>query len=157
MSSEVTSPREARVRIAEKNARYVQKMMAENKDVKIPHTMSVSVASQPTCHQGDTPRSFTTMVVNDTSSNLLERFSKTHGSQIAIMNFANTRNPGGGYLVGCPTQEEELCRAAPFLFPSLKEEQSRGGYPFTWSEQIKVTRDVPFYQADGTNEYKQYS
>lgn len=130
--------------------------MEKNKDLEIPRTESVSVMSQPICSPVSTHRSFTTMVVNETSSNLLERFSDTPGNKIVIMNFANTRNPGGGYHVGCPSQEEALCRSAPFLFPSLQEEQKRGGYPFRWSEHIKVTRDVPFFRADGTKGYKWY-
>lgn len=151
-SQKVLSPTEARVLLVEENAKFVQRKMEKNKDLEIPRTVSVPVVSQPI----SSPRTFTTMVVNDTSSNLLERFSKTHGSQIAIMNFANTRNPGGGYQVGCLAQEEELCRASPLLFPSLKEEQRRGGYPFQWSEQIKVTRDVPFCRADSTKQYQWY-
>ena len=45
---------------------------------------------------------------------------------IAVLNFANSLHPGGGYLRGRTAQEEDLCRAIPALFPALA---SSNAYP----------------------------
>ena len=40
-------------------------------------------------------------------------------TSIAILNFADPVQPGGGYMNGRTAQEEDLCRAIPALFPAL--------------------------------------
>ena len=39
--------------------------------------------------------------------------------KVAILNFANAHQRGGGYLTGALAQEEDLCRAIPTLYPAL--------------------------------------
>lgn len=41
--------------------------------------------------------------------------------EVMILNFANTLQPGGGYLIGGNAQEEDLCRCS-FLFQTLVQD-----------------------------------
>lgn len=65
------------------------------------------------------------------------RDTQTFGHLVAL-SFANADIPGGGYIYGAPTQEEELCRVCPTLWPSLR--QSR--YPFDHTQELKYTSNV---------------
>ncbi|MGV9500080.1 TIGR02452 family protein [Streptomyces sp. NPDC003642] len=53
----------------------------------------------------------TRTVVEVTGESSLEA-ARRLGGQVAVLNFASARNPGGGYLNGAQAQEEALCRAS---------------------------------------------
>ena len=84
------------------------------------------------------------------SSNAALEHYTTRGLYCAVLNFANSRHPGGGYLKGALAQEEELCRTAPALYNSL----ANSTYPFKWNETIKFTENVEFIRQDGYCNYK---
>lgn len=57
-------------------------------------------------------------VANRKVSTTAPRFLEAGKNHIAVLNFANARNQGGGYLHGATAQEEDLCRASG-LYPCL--------------------------------------
>lgn len=52
--------------------------------------------------------------------------------KIAVLSFANGEVPGGQYTAGQGTQEEDLCRRFPFLYPSLLQQVERIGQFGPW-------------------------
>jgi uncharacterized protein (TIGR02452 family) len=77
---------------------------------------------------------------------------------IVIMNFANNRHPGGGYIRGASAQEEDCCRYFPTLYRSLvnakkrdyKTKQIVSAYKFDKRDvivtpNVKLMRSTPKY------------
>lgn len=79
--------------------------------------------------------------------------------KIAVLNFANSHHPGGGYLQGACAQEEELCRTSPFLFATLNSVYRMGFYKNwndNWSAQVLYTPNVLFVRDDGFSSKNNY-
>lgn len=57
-------------------------------------------------------------VTNETSLEAVKRLYKEDISDLMVLNFAAAREPGGGFLTGSQTQEEEICRCSN-LYMSL--------------------------------------
>jgi|UniRef100_A0A6C0BMD5 uncharacterized protein (TIGR02452 family) len=132
------------------------KLLSQSSNIRIPSTFDVHIPSVVDDARRTPHTPCNIYVVNQTTSQLLEQYSVEYGNSIGIMNMANSITPGGGYLESCSAQEEELCRASPVLYASLEQHARHGGYPFQWSEHIKVTPNVKFHRSDRTRQFAFY-
>ncbi len=69
---------------------------------------------------------------------------------VAALNFASARNPGGGFLGGARSQEEDLARASA-LYPCLITQRAyydanRHTTSFTYTDHVIYSPDVPFFR-----------
>ena len=65
----------------------------------------------------------TTPVTPETTLGAVQRLAEekgTTGDNLALLNFASARNPGGGFLGGSNAQEESLARCSA-LYACLKD------------------------------------
>jgi len=90
-------------------------------------------------------------MVKGTTCQAIRHYISTGHKPIAL-NFANAIHAGGGYINGAMAQEEELCRTAPNLYPSLKNAE----YPFRWTHDIRFTPKVKFLRKDGIESNGEY-
>jgi hypothetical protein len=94
----------------------------------------------------------------DSGTNEATKYFSEQGLSVSLLNFANSYNVGGGYLKGCPTQEEELCRTCPFLYASLANSRTSSKfYPFYWNKTVLYTPNVTFIRDNKYNLLDQHS
>ena len=79
-----------------------------------------------------------------------------HDRDLALLNFASARNPGGGFLNGAKAQEEDLCRCSG-LYPSLIRcmeyyESNRRQSSLLYTDYAIFSPSVPFFRTRGTGE-----
>jgi uncharacterized protein (TIGR02452 family) len=70
--------------------------------------------------------------------------------QVAVLNFASARNPGGGYIGGARAQEEDLARCSA-LHPTLLTQReyyevNRACDSLIYTDHIIFSPDVPFFR-----------
>jgi uncharacterized protein (TIGR02452 family) len=62
-------------------------------------------------------------VRNETTNQSIMRLLNEGKTNIAALNFASARNPGGGWLHGASAQEEDICRSS-ILYESIRKKPS---------------------------------
>lgn len=94
-------------------------------------------------------------VTGETSTGAGQRLVLSEGAaDVAILNFASARNPGGGYLGGARAQEEDLCRSSA-LYTTLLEardyyEAHRADRDTRYSHRVIFSPGVPVYRDKAT-------
>jgi uncharacterized protein (TIGR02452 family) len=92
-------------------------------------------------------------VTGETSTQAGQRLARDeHAPRPAILTFASARNPGGGYLGGARSQEEDLCRSSA-LYTALREAPDfyaahRADRDTHYSHRVIYSPDVPVYRDD---------
>lgn len=144
------------------NPRGVRVELAEDVAAACQGTHSYSpgqtqrLLNDQTFNVGNAPRHATVFeVTGETSTQAGQRLALTEGAgDVAILNFASARNPGGGYLGGARAQEEDLCRSSA-LYTTLLEardyyEAHRTNRDTRYSHRVIFSPGVPVYRDSAT-------
>ncbi|MEY9212092.1 TIGR02452 family protein [Thermobifida halotolerans] len=91
-------------------------------------------------------------VTGETTLRAVLRLADERGDQVAALNFASARNPGGGVANGAQAQEESLARSSA-LYDSLVRcpeyyEHHREQRTLLYSDRIIYSPHVPVYRRD---------
>lgn len=92
-------------------------------------------------------------VTGETSTQAGQRLVRDEQApHVAVLTFASARNPGGGYLGGARSQEEDLCRSSA-LYTALCEAPDyyaahRADRDTRYSHRVIYSPDVPVYRDD---------
>ena len=91
-------------------------------------------------------------VVNETTLAGISRVLADGKGQVAVLNFASAKNPGGGFLNGSQAQEESLARSSA-LHASLLQawgfyERHRSSHSLLYSDAMIWSPDCPVFRDD---------
>jgi len=112
--------------------------------------------NQQAYDMADAPRYETEFeVTGETSTQAGQRLVLDEGAKnVAILNFASARNPGGGYLGGARAQEEDLCRSSALYTTLLQAREHydahRQDRDTRYSHRVIYSPDVPVYRDNKT-------
>ena len=137
---------EKRKKIAKDNHQIVKKNLN-----LIPKTYVVPTNNSQFPHPLNTSKEFNTIEFLDATSNeAIQHYLRLNPKwNMAVLNFANSHSPGGGYLHGALAQEEELCRTSGFLYASLNNRlKNYDNWGDDWDSQVWYTPNVKFYRND---------
>lgn len=101
----------------------------------------------------------TVRVTDGTTQSVALELALSVNGNVALLNFASARNPGGGFLNGAKAQEEDLCRCSG-LYPCLLKcmeyyEVNRQQTSLLYTDYALFSPNVPFFKTRGTGEYLQ--
>jgi uncharacterized protein (TIGR02452 family) len=100
-------------------------------------------------HGGTAP---TVEVTAEGSVEAARRLYANGPGEVAVLNFASARNPGGGYVGGAKAQEEDLCRQALLYSCLLRApeyyEAHRASEDLLYSDRVIWSPLVPVHRGD---------
>lgn len=102
--------------------------------------------------QEEVPCRATVRVVDSRTTPAAESLCRS-GKNVALLNFASARNPGGGFLKGAKAQEEDLCRCSG-LYPTLLTQpdyyaSNRKSESLIYTDHLIYSPKVPFFKTEG--------
>ncbi|MFF1477189.1 TIGR02452 family protein [Streptomyces sp. NPDC058301] len=99
-----------------------------------------------------TDRSSVCAVTGESSLEAARRLVGEGPGEVAVLNFASARNPGGGFLNGAQAQEEALCRSSALYTTLLRApgfyEHHRADRDVFYTDRVIHSPGVPVFRDD---------
>ncbi|MEU4264402.1 TIGR02452 family protein [Streptomyces sp. NPDC025273] len=100
----------------------------------------------------DTDRTPVVEVTGEGSLEAARRMTGASAAEVAVLNYASARNPGGGYLNGAQAQEEALCRGSALYATLLRAPEyyahHRAERSAFYTDRVIHSPGVPVFRDD---------